>query len=103
MNVIVINGRRIEVEGNNVTVSNGRVIVDGREVGQTSKEGPTTVKWEGELANLTTEGEVHCGDVHGNVRANVVECENVGGSVNANTVNCGNIAGSVNGNVVTRR
>ena len=53
MNVIVINGRRIEVEGNNVTVSNGRVIVDGREVGQTS---PTTVKWEGELANLTTEG-----------------------------------------------
>jgi hypothetical protein len=104
--VIVVNGRRIVIEGdsNSVTVSNGRVVVDGREVAQTSKDGgPTTIQWEGPLASLTVHGDVRCGDVQGDVRANVVNCEAVGGSVHGNAVNCGNVSGSVSGAVVNRR
>lgn len=69
MNVIVINGKRITVEGNNVSVVNNRVYVDGKEVTDSALSGIVEIKWEGPLATLRSDASVSCGHVNGNVMA----------------------------------
>ncbi len=94
-NVITVNGVRIECEGNNVSVVNGVVTVDGKQVANIQTG--TTIKWEGPLATLTSDESVSCGDVKGDVRAGgSVSCDKVDGSVNAGgSVSCGRVGGSV--------
>lgn len=82
-NKITINGVTIEVEGNTVSVNNGRIIVDGKVI-KDNLSGNVHVKWEGELARLESDASVECGDVEGNVAAGgSINCKNVAGGVQA--------------------
>jgi hypothetical protein len=82
MGTIVIDGKTFK--GNNVTIRNGAVIIDGA-----SQPGILTgvveIKiTEGTISRLDTDASVTCGDVAGQVSAGgSVSCNNVGGSVNA--------------------
>lgn len=105
MSVININGKRIEVQGNNISINNGVVTVDGVTV-EEGLQGVVKVVWEGPLASLEADTSVECGDVHGDVRGgNSVTCKNVQGNVRAgNSVNCGKVGGNCRaGNSVNHR
>lgn len=94
-NVITINGTRIEIEGNNVSIVNGIVTVDGVII-STVPSG-VEIHWKGDLASLTTDSSVICDNVQGDVDAGgSVNCDNVKGSVTAGgSVNCDDVGGSV--------
>jgi len=97
VNIININGKLIKVSGNNISVINDKVYVDG-ELVEEGLSGNVTISFEGELANLKTSGGATVnGDVHGDVDAGgSVKCGNVGKSVDAGgSVNCGNVGGDV--------
>lgn len=97
MNTIVINGKRIAVSGNNITVINDQVLVDGKVV-ETGLSGIVEVKFEGDLANLRCSGSATVnGEVKGNVEAGgSIKCSNVGKSVDAGgSVSCGNVGGDI--------
>jgi cytoskeletal protein CcmA (bactofilin family) len=118
MNKITINGVTHQVSGNNISVKNGVVMVDGVVV--TDKiSGDITVKFEGSIANLkaenvkvfgdvfgsvdTTSLEVD-GDINANVNATSIEINgNIGGDVDATSVEInGDISGNVNATSVTK-
>ncbi|AUR85886.1 hypothetical protein NVP1081O_151 [Vibrio phage 1.081.O._10N.286.52.C2] len=107
-NSVKINGQTFK--GNNVSISNGRVIVDGVE--QTSEQqykfeitvngdvdklelesGTVVVKGNVNCSLNTTNGDVECGDVSGDVKTTNgdVDCDNVAGRVS-----------TINGNVKHR-
>lgn len=93
---IIINGKSHTVKGNNITVSNGKIIVDGKVV-QEGLSGEVTIKFEGDLANLKSDssvivngniegsassgGSLKCGDIgHNAVSGGSMKCETVNGS-----------------------
>ena len=88
--------------GSNISIINGRVIIDGKEV---SVDGLTGVKTsevvirieDGSIGELTTDASVTCGAVTGNVTARgSVNADSIGGNVDAGgSVNCDNVSGSV--------
>jgi len=96
MGTININGQ--VYRGQNVSIINGVVTVDG--VRQDDKvSGVVEVRvLEGSLVDLTTDASVQCGLVTGNISAGgSVNCGDVRGSVNAGgSVRAGDITGSVN-------
>lgn len=93
---IVIDGR--EFHGNNVTINNGKVTVDGV-VQDGELSGPITVTVHGDVQSLenhsgnvtaqnvgeisTGSGDVKCGNVSGSIRTGSgdVECGTVGGNI----------------------
>jgi hypothetical protein len=95
---INISGRHIT--GGDLTIKNGRVVVDGVDCTPEGKEitisvqgdvqmikvdACTKIEVSGSVATLNTmSGEVHCGDVSGSVKtmSGDVHCGDVGGSVN---------------------
>jgi len=80
---ITINGNTFEVSGNNVSIINGTVRVDGNVV-VSGLSGGVNIKWEGGLASLTTDSSVTCTDIHGSVNAGgSVHCNDISGSVSA--------------------
>lgn len=111
--VIVVNGKRIEVNGNDVSIKNGEVFVDGKKVSEKATS-ELSIKIEGTIQNLTIDngdvevkgailGDVDCG---GSVKAETitgsidcggsVQCGNVGGSIDCGgSVQCGDIKGDV--------
>ena len=97
-NTIVVNGKSITVQGNNISVINNRVYVDGKEVETGELKGTVHIEFKGDLAKLKTDSSA---TIHGNVKGNVdsgtsVKCGDVGGSVDAGTsVSCGNVQGDV--------
>ena len=83
MNRITINGTTFEIEGNNISIQNGTVKVNGVEV-KSKLSGKVDIKFEGELANLQADGNVECGNVQGDVDAGgSVHCKNVEGNIDA--------------------
>ena len=101
---ITVNGRTINCSGSNITISNGKVIVDGKLV-QGDMSGDINVEIHGNVENIQCGGSV---TVHGNV-SGCIDCGttcNVDGYVNGdidagNSVNCGDVAGDVDaGNAV---
>ena len=102
MNRITINGKTIEVEGNNISVSRGVMKVDGVVI-EESLTGIVRVQFEGDLANLDCADAKINGNVHGNVNSADLKCGDVGGNVNAADVKCGNVAGRVNAAEVKMR
>lgn len=97
MNKIVINGKSIAVSGNNITVINDQVLVDGKVV-EMGLSGVVELRFEGDLANLKCSGSATVnGDVKGDVDAGgSVKCSNVGNSVDAGgSVSCGNVGGDI--------
>jgi len=101
MNIITINGERHDVEGNNIVVRRGKVLVNGKVI----KDGLTdTVKieFEGDLAYLDCTNAVINGDVHGDVDCtSVVVNGDVSGDIDGTTIKCGDVGGDVDGTTVT--
>ena len=95
MGTIKIDGRQFQ--GNNITIRNGVVTIDG--VAQEGTlSGVVEIRVvEGVINQLTCDGSVTCGDVHGDVDAGgSVKCASVGGSVDAGgSVTCEVVGGSV--------
>lgn len=82
-NRIVINGVSVEIEGNDVRVSQGVIYVDGVPL-QSQLSGDVHIIWHGDLASLEADGSVTCRDVDGDITAGgSVNCRNVEGSVSA--------------------
>ena len=83
MNRIIVNGITIDVEGNNISIQNGTVKVNGVKV-KDGLSGKVDVKFEGDLASLQADGNVECGNVQGDVDAGgSVHCGNVEGNIDA--------------------
>jgi hypothetical protein len=95
---VYINGKQIVVEGESaasISVINGKVIINGKVV-EENATGAVELKIDGPVANITCDGNVTCGDVGGDVRANSVDARNVQGNVDAKmSVTCGNVGGNV--------
>lgn len=113
MGTVIVNGKRYEFSGRDITVVDGRVIVDGKDISEQDED----VKFskliiEGDVETLATDlsvevrgnagqvkagGSIQCGNVKGKVKANgSVNCGSIGGDVRAGgSVNCGHVAGSV--------
>jgi len=83
--------------GRNITIRNGRVTIDGVTVEGTVNGVVEIRVTEGKIDNLTTDAEVNCGDVTGNVKAGMsVTCGNVGGTVDAGmSVTCQDVHGNI--------
>lgn len=95
MGTIDICGRRFR--GNNISIVNGRVTIDGVLQGG-SVSGVVEVRvLEGEVQHLRSDASVTCGDVKGAVQAGMgVTCGAVGGNVQAGMdVKCDTVGGSV--------
>lgn len=97
MSTININGRKFE--GNNITIKNNKVYVDGKDM--TPEEKQISIVVEGDVLDINADNcEVIT--IHGEVRSiktmsGDVKCGNVNGSVStmSGDVTCGNIAGGV--------
>lgn len=103
---VTINGKTIRVGGNNITVVNDKIIVDGKVLDESMDCKNITVIVEGNCNKLDAAGRVevrgNCGSVdcsgsctiHGDVSGNVdasgsVTCGNVGGDIDASgSVRC---------------
>lgn len=91
---IVINGK--SYKGNNVSIVNGTVYIDGR-IAEENQVGELTIKIEGDVALVRCDTSVSIdGNVGGNVDAGgSVTCGNVGKSVDAGgSITCNNINGN---------
>lgn len=87
----------ISFSGRSITIKNGQVIIDGV-VQPGSVHGVVEIRVsEGIIENLSTDSEVSCGEVKGNVKAGMsVTCGNVGGYVDAGmSVTCNDVAGNI--------
>ena len=114
MGTFQINGR--SYTGNNITMVDGRIIVDGNDVtGDYDSPLPKVVEIKitgGDIENLITDASVTCENVTGFVEAGgSVTCQNVGDNVDAGgsvtckdvqgdvdaggSVNCGKVGGSI--------
>lgn len=95
---MVINGKSISVTGNNISVINDKVYVDGKLV-EEGLVGHVTVEFKGDLANLKVGGAANViGNVQGYIDTggSVSITGNVGGDVDAGgSVTCGDVKGDV--------
>lgn len=98
-NRFIINDVIYEVEGNNISIRNGVIYVDGVVV-QSGLDNSVHITWHGDLASLQADGSVTCGSVEGDVIAGgSVKCQNVGGNVGAH----GSVrAGRCGGNIIAK-
>lgn len=104
---VTVNGKTVRVSGNNIIVSNGKVIVDGKVI-EENLAGDITVIVEGNCNKVDAAGSV---EVHGDCGS--VDCSgsctirgNVTGNVDASgSVTCGNIGGDIDcsGSIHCRR
>lgn len=80
--MIIIDGKVFH--GNNVTIRNGTVIIDGK-MQDGTVQGVVEIRIvEGVLGKLETDASVTCGEVRGDVSAGgSVTCANVGGAISA--------------------
>ena len=104
MNKISINGFTITTDGANINISNGKVIVDGKEI----KIGDAKeINIKGDVGNIQATGNVKViGKVTGSIDAGgSIHCENVDGDVDARgSVNSGKVGGNIDaGGSVTVR
>ena len=63
MNTIVVNGKRMQVEGNSISINGNKIFVDGKELNCEELKNEVTIKWEGDLASL----ECHNAKIKGNI------------------------------------
>jgi hypothetical protein len=100
LNRVNINGRCISVQGNNISVINGKVFVDGKEYKeQPEKTEQIILKIEGAVQQLNIDDSVSIeGDVTAeHIRVNgSINCRNIKGSIEAKgSINCDDIEGKV--------
>lgn len=99
MNTMIINGKRIQVEGNNVSINGNKIFVDGKEVNCEELKGEVTIKWEGDLANLECHNAKIKGNIQGDVDSHNIDITgNVGGNIDSHNVEMrGDVQGDVKG------
>lgn len=101
MNILKINGESHDVEGNNVVVRRGKVLVNGKVI-KDDLSGTVKIEWEGDLASLDCTQAVVNGDVHGDVDGVTISVNgDVSGDLDGTTIKCGDVAGDVDGTTVT--
>ncbi len=98
-NMIKINGKTYS--GNNIQISNSKVIIDGKDVTNDHDTKEITITVEGNIENLTVD-HAKTVEVHGNVGSVKsgsadVTCGNVNGNVQTGSgdVECSHIVGNV--------
>ncbi|UGO47808.1 hypothetical protein MCCARTNEY_234 [Bacillus phage vB_BanH_McCartney] len=113
----VINGK--SYSGNNISIQNGQVIVDGKVQDGTVDNKPRIVVQcnveritstedihiEGDVTgNVESDTSVNCNNVTGNVKAGTsVNCNNIGGNaVSGTSINCNNIKGNATAKIINR-
>ena len=102
MNIITINGKRIECSGRNIKVVDDKVFVDGKLM-EGNLSGTVKIQFEGDLANLDcTSAEVN-GNVQGNVDCTSIRCGDVAGDIDATSVRCKNVKGDIDAVSVKRK
>lgn len=124
--MISING--ITYHGNNISISNNKIIIDGKDVtaGDNSKDVKievngnleslnvdycNTIKVSGEVGDIrTTSGDVECGDVRGKVRTTSgdIESGDVGAGIEtmSGDIKCENVSGdatTISGDIKKRK
>ena len=100
MSRITINGKSFTTSGNNITIVNDKVIVNGKVI-ESGLSGIVKIQFEGDLANLDANVVEITGNVIGKVDSNTLTITgDIKGNVDSNTVNCRDIYGSVDANVV---
>lgn len=95
---VTVNGKTIRVSGNNITVINDKIIVDGKVLNESMDFKNITVIVEGNCHTLEA-----CGDVEIKGNCSFVECSgschiegNVEGDVEASgSVTCGDVGGDI--------
>ena len=96
-NNVIINGQTINCSGNNITIQNGKVIVDGKVI-KSDLCGDVKVVVNGDVNKLNCSGSV---EVHGNCGS--IDCSGsckIDGDVNGNidasgSVTCGKVSGDI--------
>jgi hypothetical protein len=103
--MISINGKTYT--GNNITIKNGNVIIDGKNVeSKDNSDEKIVIQLEGNFNNFKCDESII---VKGNIKAdnievsNNIQCDDVVGDINAGkNVQCDDVAGDINaGNNVT--
>jgi hypothetical protein len=117
MSSITVNGKNYV--GSSVTIMNGKVIVNGKEVTPEDSK-VITINIEGDVEELnvdvcekitikgnvkniqTSSGDVECNNITGSIQSSSgdIECGDVGGSIQTSSgdVKCGTISGNVRTN-----
>lgn len=94
---IFVNGKSIIVEGGNVRIRNGEVIVDGKTI-ETGLSRHVEVTINGNVEKIDCAGSVTVnGDVSGNIDCGgSCTCGSVNGSVNCGgSCHCGHVSGDI--------
>jgi hypothetical protein len=93
MGNITING--VTYQGNNISVINGDVFIDGKS--QTKIEKEVVIHIEGTVLNLQSDRSIVCGSIGGNATAGgSIDCNSIDGNATANgSINCDDIGGDV--------
>ena len=96
MNKIVVNGKQIICSGNNISIIDNKVFVDGKEISNEAIE-RSNVYIYGDVQNIKCEGSVSCNNVKGDIQARgSVNCDDVGGNINCGgSCNCDSLEGNV--------
>lgn len=96
MNKIVVNGKEIICNGNNVSIINNKVFVDGKEISNVATKN-CNIQIYGDVENIDCEGSVQCDNVKGDIQCGgSVNCDDVGGNINCGgSCNCDKVNGSV--------
>jgi hypothetical protein len=101
MNIITINGERHDVEGNNIVVRKGKVLVNGKVIKDNLTD-TVKIEFQGDLASLDCTQAIVNGNVHGDVDGTTITVNgDVSGNVDGTTIKCGDVAGDVDGTTVT--
>lgn len=97
MNKVIINGKEIKCNGNNISVINNNVYVDGKIISEEAVKNSDIYVY-GNVENIKCEGSVQCNDVSGDIRAGgSVNCDDVGGNIACGgSVNCDEVKGNIN-------
>lgn len=102
MNKITVNGKTTIVAGNNVSIVNDKVYVDGKLVTE-GLSGNVSITFEGDLASLEATDVVINGSVHGPVEGTNIKINgNITGDVKGTNIKASNITGNVKGINVSR-
>ena len=95
---VSVNGKTIRVRGNNISIIDDKIIVDGKPLEETFDTPQITVIVEGDCRSLNA-----CGNVEVKGNAHNIDCRgschvegNVTGNVNASgSVTCGDVGGNI--------
>jgi len=92
---ITINGKTYTVDGNNVSIIDNKILVDGKVI-EGSLSGIVKIEWNGPAANIDAVSIHINGNVNGNVDGTSIQINgDVTGNVDGTSITCGKVLGNV--------